>query len=91
MAHVLPQQFPQGGEFLVLQPGLIVVLVALERLTGVQRQKFYRFHTPQQFRQGADTAPDPLGGQNPHELPGGQMPPQLFFLFSIQDLLSLHS
>ena len=111
MAHVLPEQLPQGGEILLLQPGLIVVLVALEGFAGIQGQQLHCFHTPQQLRQGADAAPDPLGGQdgevvradqiknqltsgrlqavigelvNPHELPGGQMPPQLFFLFSVQ-------
>ena len=38
----------------------VVQLIALEGLAGVQGQQLHRLYAPQEFRQGADTAPDAL-------------------------------
>ena len=117
VGHVLPEHFPDSGDRLLLQPGLIVVLVVLEGLAGVQGQKLRRVDAPKEVRQSPHPVSDAVGGEdgeiiraekekdqltlgrlqavfgelvNAHELPGGQTPPQLLFLFSVQNQDSSH-
>jgi len=60
MGGVLPQQFPQGGQFLLLQPLAVPLLIALKGLAGVQRQDTQLRHSAQQVGQGRHPAPDPF-------------------------------
>ena len=60
MGGVLPQQFPQGGQFLLLQPLAVPLLIALKGLPGVQGQDTQLRHGAQQMGQSCHPAPDPL-------------------------------
>ena len=51
MGHVPPEHLTDGGDLLLFQPGLVVVLIALKGLTGVQGQELRRVQAPEQVRQ----------------------------------------
>ena len=61
---VLPQEFPDGREFLLLQSLAVPILIALEGLTGVQGQQANLLGTAQEICQVFDPAADSLAGQD---------------------------
>ena len=64
MGGILPQQIPDGGERLLLQPPLVEVLVGLEGLAGVQGQEPDGWGGAQEVAQGAHPGLHPLGGED---------------------------
>ena len=64
MGGVLPQQIPDGGELLLLQPPLVEVLVGLEGLAGVHGLEPDGRGGAQKVAQGGDPGLHPLGGED---------------------------
>ena len=60
MDTILPQQFPYGWQFLLLQTQTVPVLVAAEGLPGVQGQHLHLRHRAEQPSQCHHPAPDTI-------------------------------